>query len=113
MPHRRFRNLMHEVSARLVGFIKVHNVGHSNAMLIASNRFHRIASCNAAFFRDGKVEASPTALQESLYDVWAAEPNTELKARHAWLGDNELGRSNPTPFRRILRKTTKEFLAPE
>jgi hypothetical protein len=64
-------------------------------MLIASNRFHRIASCNSAFFQDGKVEATLTALQESLYDVRAAEPNTELKTRHAWLGDNELGRSNP------------------
>jgi hypothetical protein len=34
-------------------------------------------------------------LQESLHDFRAAKPNAELEARHSWLGDNKLRRSNP------------------
>ena len=63
-----------------------------NALLIASNLFHRIAGRNLSLVQDGKVKATLTALQESLYDFRAAGPNAELKARHAWLGDNKLGR---------------------
>jgi hypothetical protein len=64
-------------------------------MLIASKRFHRIASGDSSLFKDGKVEASPTAAQESLHDFRAAKPNAELEARHSRLGDNKLCRPNP------------------
>jgi hypothetical protein len=33
-------------------------------MLIASKPFHRIASSDSSLFKDGKVEATPTALLE-------------------------------------------------
>jgi hypothetical protein len=64
-------------------------------MLIAGKRFHRIASGDSSLLKDGKVEASPTAAQESLHDFRAAKPNAELEARHSWLADNKLCRPNP------------------
>jgi hypothetical protein len=64
-------------------------------MLIASKPFHRIASGDSSLFKDCKVKATPTALQKSLHDFWAAKPNAELETRHSWLGDNKLCGPNP------------------
>ena len=64
-------------------------------MLIASKPFDRIASGDSSLFKDAKVEAAPTALQESLHDLRAAKPNAKLITRHSRLGDHKLCRPNP------------------
>jgi len=72
-------------------------------------------SGDSSLLKDGKVEASPTAAQESLHDFRAAKPNAELEARHSWLADNKLCRPNAEAINNvnnILKKALRcEVLA--
>jgi hypothetical protein len=71
------------------------NLGYRHIVIAAICELDRIATGHFAFAKDSKVEAGATASQEPLDHVSSAESHSELVARHAGLGNKELGSTHP------------------
>jgi len=83
--------------------VQIHDIGDRNAVLISFEQLYRVASSDFPFFKNGKVEPSPTALQEPLYDIRAVEANAEFKAGHSRLGDDKFCRTDPKAVANVNR----------
>src|ERR1044072_8894163 len=65
--------------------VEPNDVGHSDAVLILTDKLDAVASFDESLLRDGEIKARQPALQETLKNVCAAKLDAELVAGQARL----------------------------
>jgi len=101
---------------RGVRCVKPDDIGHGDVGVVLGDEIDRVAGTYVSLSKDGEIEASAAAAQESLDHIGPIEANSELVARHPGLRHDEFSRSGAksvSDVNLVLQQPCRSQVLPE